>query len=795
MAQPNVPRPAEVRPADPVETPKAALKQVELGLADSVEAVRVTLGSAPKPVPDDIDTKENAARRAEILAGGFDDVGEVYEFGMLRLEQQRSQMQKELKEGKAVDVGELVTVSQAEAYHEYLPMLLHALQESMNDYRALRQAVPDAVLRKPDVARGEVAAQMTLAILDEALKERVAFANAMLLAQSLRPANRTKFDGTPLTDADAADYRKRLDGMIASGALRKDSVAALQGNEQLGLEHANKLNQRILDVLSGKALAVQENEVGFYPQAMELELLTAAYEFTLEQEKKVVLDPRNVAAEARIAELEAQAKDAGGTLPKALKEEYEGLAVQQLDRKARLGDLAKERARYLQELLRKTDALGRFQIRAEELTAIQRQFGRAIDPLAGPSNKQPIPENERKGIDANMETRKQFHLDRIDAFLGSLEKEDGVLSIGAGERFEDFNNKNLRPIALKVVETLAGLASLPAPESFGLKKRIRNAIAGDLEDAMGIPKNADGTPKPEEQWTPEERATVEKKAKSVLDAINEFRYETRKNDKGETEFVRDERGNAIEKDHTKKLRSTIGALRAMPPAKIFVNMPVIGLPDERITIEQVNAINEKLKDPRITVEEKKALNGPGVYAKLMDQLLEDWGTADGEPPSGVIGETGEMMRKIDGIVGVHVDVAEAEIQLAADIADWLVYIAAALGIYALLDVAYKVKKLFSQRRPTKREVEALRKELRAATDENAQLRAENTALKAKESGPDERLLDLEGAGDEHLDTTTIRPPANPEDIAKTAADVDTAAQTDQKGDAKGGKKPRGGRRG
>lgn len=754
MDQPELQRSAEVRPA-------------EATLDSTVDGLRKRIGPGGIRMPDAMTSAENDKRRGELLRGGFDDASEVYEFGALRLEQQRLQMQKELSDGKAVDTSTLIAVSQGVAYHEYFPLLLGSLQESMAEYQAQRRTVPAAVLQKPSIARGEVAAQMTLAFLDEALAERVEFGNMLLLAQALRYGQ--KLEGGALSDADRAEYAKRLDLGMRGTKLRRDSLDVLmKKDEQAALEHANALNQRVLDVLSGKAGAVERGIVGFYPQALTLELLTSAYEHTLQEEKNVVTDPNNRAAEARIAQLEARAKENGGTLSKDEKEEYDGLAAQQRNRKGRLQDLKTKRSGYLSELLKRSDDLGKFQIRAEELTAIQRQFGRTIDPSAGPSNKQPVSEEVRQGIDRNMEERKRFHVDRIDAFLGTLEKEGGVLSIGAGERLEEFNNKRLRPVALKVVEALAGFASLPAPESFGLKKRIREAIAGDLEDAMGIPKRADGTPKDEKDWTREERATVEAKAKSVLDAINEFRYRNKKNDDGTTEFEKDAEGDLIEKDHVKKLRSTIGALRAMPPARTFVGRPLGGLPAERVDAENVDAMIARH-------------GGPATYAKLMDQLLEDWGTV-GDPPTGVIGESAEMMRKIDGVVGVHVDVAEAEIQLAADIADWLLYAAIALGAYVLIDVAYKVKKIFSRGGPSKAEVKALRKELAAATEENVKLRASNVDLKS--------LLDSRSHPSKTIgidDGKTVGDAAG--DARRSGVDVRTGADTDSKADvdAKTGK--------
>ncbi len=804
MEHPTTQESAEVRPA-------------ERSLDAAISSLRKTVGDPPKPVPDTITTAENAKRRGELLKGGFDDAGEVYEFGQLRLEQQRLQMQKELQEGKKIDVDALIAIGQGEAYHEYMPLLLQSLQQTLDEYQALRakavegksddeRLIPSAALAKEQVVRNDVTAEMFIEFLNMALKERVEFGNGMLFVQAIR--DKIKLDGSELSEIDKADYRRQFDALIASKKMKSDGSDILKafmkavetGNkdaperkeaEGKALEHANKLNQRILDVLSGKTIATETFEIAFYPQALPLEVLLAAYERTLKRQQEIVHDPRDAKLKEELDALRAEGQGNANTLPKDKYERYNDLLGQQQNRKALLETLKTNRTTQIEMLLKHTANLGEFQIRAEELTAIQRQFGRTIDPKAGPSNTQGIPEEVKKGIDENMNERKNFHIDRIDAFLGTLEKEDGVLSIGAGERLEDFNNKNLRPIVLKVVEALSSV-SLLAPKSFGIRERIRSTIAGDLEDAMGIPKNADGTPKDENEWTPDERAEVEKKAKSVMDAINEFRYETRKNERGETEFVRDENGRAIEKDHTKKLRGTITAIRALPPAKSYVGKQLGTLPAERVTPEN---IKQMLQDPN---------NGPAVYAKLMDQLLEDWGSVE-DPPSGVIGESAEMMKKINGVVDVHLDVADTEMRLGADVLDISRYLIYALIAMGAINVAfglrwlYKLqKKLFGKKPPTQAEMDQLRRELKTAVDENAGLKTENAGL--KESGefkPDDSLLTPDAEGSEHLDTTKI-PPSQPDagSIHKAATDVKGKGDATTDTDAKGGKKPgKGGRRG
>lgn len=738
-----------MRPADPIDRVNARLVSMEKEFNETVEALGRTLGPPPHPVPDTMSTAENAKRRDEILRGGFDDSGEVYEYGVLRLEQQRQQMQKEASEGKPIDESALVVVSQSEAYHEYIPLLLHSLYGSMLEYKAMRHTVPAAALEHPDIARSEVLAQKTLAFLDMALRERKEFANVLLYAQALR--YNVKLEGGPLTEADRAEYQRRLDEGLAAGLLRKDSIDALQKNdEQVALEHANRLNQRILDVLSGKTVIVQEKDV-FYPQTLPIELFVRAYEYTLEQEKRVVLDPDNEHAEARIAALEEEARRQGGTLPSALKEEYEELGKQQRNRKKLLQDLKVKRTMYLEQLLKHTSNLGVFQVRAEQVAATQRMFGRSIDALAGPSNKQEVPDDVKQGIDQNMETRRQFHLDRIESYLGTLEKEDGILSIGTGEYLENINNKLLRPMTLKVVEVLAGIVSSPVPESSGLRGRVRNAIAGDIEDAMGIPKNPDGTLKPESEWTSDERARVEEKAKSVMDAIKEFRYKNDRNERGEMVFEQDQRGNLIEKDHLRNLHGTIDALRKIPSAKEFVGQPVRELPEERVHAGNLDAMIA-------------AHGGPAIYAKLLDQLLEDVGTSEADSPTGVLGESAQMMRTINGIVGTHIEVADAEIQLGSGLEDWawyLIYALVAMGVLQGLSWLNRGRKILGKGAAGVRA--ALRTALRGR-------RAVSAAVR-----PAPRLAPR--AAPETPPATTVRPQARPTPTRPPASAATKIAKT------------------
>lgn len=774
----------------PMPPESAEVRKADVTIDTLIRDVNKDIGPAARAVPDTTTEKQNDARRAEILKSGFENASEVYEFGAVRLDLQRLQMQKEAAAGKPVDAEALVAVSQGQAYHEYLPLLLGSLRDSMAKYQAHRKMVPSSVLARPEIARAEVSLQMMLAFLDDALDERVAFANAAMLADAVRRGAK------PEGGAMGEDYRKLFDEALKDKALGAASVTVLrqamspapEGKEtpeeavrrvDLAMQaQANALNQRVLDVLSGKTLEAQ-GVVGFLPQAMSLELLMGAYEQTLSEEKATVLDPNVEKASARLRELEAEAKAAGGKLPKDKKEEYDSLSSRQNDRKAHLAALEKSRATYLDELLDHAGDLGTFQVRAEQLTSTQRQFQRASLDAKRSSTNQPIPDEVMKGIDANMETRKTFHLDRLQAYLDSLEGEEGIMRVTSGKRLEEFNNTTLRPMALKVVQTLAGIASAPVPEQAGMKKRLREAIVGDLERAMGIPKRADGTPKPEAEWTPDERANVEAKARSVMDAVDEFKYRNSKDKEGKTVFETGPDGNRIEKGHTKNLRSTIAAIRRLPPAKNFVNKPMGPLPTERVTPENLDALLKKH-------------GGPAVYAKLLTQLMDDWTVVNDE--------SGEMMRKIDDIVGTHIKVGDAEIQLAADIwglLEWIAVGLAAMGALYVLDKLNSLRKMvFGDGKATKGDVKALEKKKvdkaefeefkkqiqqeidgKVAADDVGD--AEQKPSKArKEIGIEGELGDVEG------------------EARRAGIDTRTGSETDPKADTDpSAKRPKGGRKG
>lgn len=752
MDNPDLQRSAEVRSDD---------RSIDASIASLAKRI----GPEFREVRDDMTKKENDERRAELLRGGFDDASEVYEYGTLRLELRRAQLQGEIKdmpEGplRQAKIDELIVVGQSEAYHEYLPMLLRMFRESMEEYKAHRAMVPKDVLAKGSVVRAEAKLGIMLSLLDEALAERTAFANMLLLHYALEDGRNPL--GGPLSAADRAEFRRRYD--IGLKSLRPEAVDAMKAADpQKAIDHANRLNQNILELLSGKTMDRLHGEAGFFPPAMSLELLLSAYEHAVEAQKAVIDDRNNVRARERIAELLAEA-GSEKKLPAAKKEEYDRLMERLRDRDASAKKLEEQRGAYLEELLKRSSALGRFQIDAERLTAIQRQFGRVIDPTAGKDLEPATPKNVRDAIDANMEERKKFHLDRVQGILDSLEGEEGVLAITAGKRFEDFNNKTLRPFALGVAQTLAYVASLPVPETFGMKKRVREAIVGDFEKAMGIPKDKNGDPKPEKDWTPEERALVEKNARSIIDAIDEFRYKHRKTKDGKTEFELDARGNRIEKEHTKKLRETIGALRLLPPAKNYAGQPVGKMPTDRVTAKNIDDMLE-------------THGGAAVYAKLLDQLLEDFGSL-GPPPTGVMGESGEMIRKIDDVIDMHLTVAEVEIDLADDINRWmryLIYGLIALGVLPYAKMAWDfVAARFEREKADKADTdERLKKQEQEIADLRKQLR-EGLEKRAGES-----VFEPEQGGTLPSGEALTPPATSAADIANAAAKAKANAQEDE----------------
>ena len=607
-------RPSE-RPSENREAPQ------NHSLFSEVESLGEILGDPYPSVPEDMTVDDIDKRLEEIMN---DYTYETYQeqnesnalnFAVNRLQRLRQYREHGSQESSAAEERESVVVNQAVTYHEYFPDVVNHVYSIMTKYQARRATAPAEVVR--GLAGQEMEARLYLAALNSALEERVAFANVLLMEGFLRLGKTPS--GDDLSSADKAFIENRLKQHLSNPNLSEPSKLVLEKRDtKQNKIKGNELNQRIIDILSGKSQIAGVDE-GFFPQQLYLDLLSREYEFHIENAKGIVRDSDSSATEARMRLLEQRHELDDGLSSEDLAE-YERLRAVIRGRNQAFGDMRTTRATIIEELVEHTNQLGTFQLHAAELSTLQHQFGAREDPDAEGLTDDRTPEQVRRAISENMEQRSSFHLERLDAFANTMEEK--VLSVGFKEHVEDASI-GMRDLYLGVTSGIAEIVAFPVPETAGLKARVRRSVQGDLAEAMGWPLDANGQLVDEKDLTPEQRKYIEKKAKSIKDAINEF---------DRTKIVR--------------FRETVNALHSMPSAEEFINDEVKEIPTERITAQN--------QDELI-----RTYGGPAVYARLFQQLQEDWGDYDAQPPTGLIGESREFLHKVDENISTHLDVSKA----------------------------------------------------------------------------------------------------------------------------------------
>jgi len=585
------------------EQPKGPQEHLESrkGFGDSLNRLDGAMGPAPadlpaKPTEADLDAAERKITSDSVFRGFNEQFRSNEIIYRRRALEQRAQMEKD---PKSVPLNELVTTNQAITYHEYFPAIIRDIQDTMRRYSVLRssiQSVPTSLQLQ------ELQGTMYMDALSRALRERVVFANVVLAE-----GKAAKQGGNPET---LARLRSQA---LASPDLSAESRTILEGADtRAKWVRGNALNQQIIDLLSGKA-SVSGVEKGFMPQKMYLELVSLRYKQILDEEKLVVRS---------------------------------GASADEKNEK--LQKLSVERRNMTDELLYITDQLGEDQMRRAELTTIQHQFGDTFDfAEVRPPSKEQTPEEIRNAMNEQMRQRSEFHLQRMDAFMGAFEGE--VLGDGVMVRVEDFSNKKGRELVQAVTHGLARLFTIPVPESFGMKESVRNWLSEPLDKSLGWPAGKDQW----EELTSEEQANVEKKAQSILDAIRAF-----------------------DRSKIENFRSTVSLIKTMPTADTLAGTePVDPLPTERITDANRNELINKY-------------GAQTVYLMLFQQLDADWGSE--QPPSGFIGEYAELLGSVNQNIDVHVDVGGALYQLGANydqMKNYLLWIAAAAFVGGLLTPA------------------------------------------------------------------------------------------------------------
>lgn len=360
------------------------------------------------------------------------------------------------------DISELAVSQQTVTYFEYLPSVVHQVQNVLSRYAELRGRIPQV----SDALQQQEQQSITyLRTLNGTIEERIAYANVRYLDQKFQKhqeGNRIPADLLAMREA-------------AMRSLSPESQRAVMQSPDRQRIRGNQLDQRIFDILSGNANleGVQPN---FLPQRMYTALLSERIQQLAEQER----------VRARAGKWQEDSPE------------------------------AQERKRLTEEMVTVTDELGRYQLNMAELATVQHQFGDDWDPTGASQPKRERSSPDTRGaMEKSMELRSEFHLNQMNQFMRTVQ--DEVLHVGLPEHIEEFSNETGRSLVLGLSQRIANLFSAVVPETAGLRNTFRDYLVGPLEQAMGWPPGVKW-----EDLTPEQKENIQKKTQSVLDAIRSF---------------------------------------------------------------------------------------------------------------------------------------------------------------------------------------------------------------------------------------------------------------------------------
>lgn len=591
------------------------------------------LGPELPSIPEKTNQKQLEEEERKLL--GDNSIGDFSElFRVSELQQRRHSLQREakLKSEKTPSPenrNELMLTEQAATYHEYFPAVIHDLQQTMRRYETLRSTMPTV---SNDLNQKEQQARLYMHELSLALRERTAFGNVLLIDNRLSR-----------NDPQSAVLLGTREKLLADPLMR-NSTNALGGSQEAKWRRAYALNQRIVDLLSGAAKA-PGIEKDFLPQQLYLQLLREKYEQLLAEQKRLTKDRKLEQSIARRDELEKKSqlseKNQGPPITEQEFAEYERLQIAITDRNGTLSSLSAARKEITQEMVSTTNRLVADHMDRAKLSTIQHEFGNQFEfEGVSPPNPLTSPKDLQAVMGKQMEQRSQFHLQRMDGYLGRMDKD--VLTTGVKEWTEHISNKNGREVVKFTNQIISRIITSVLPDTLDLKNKAYQSLTGPLNEALGWPPG-------KEKWedlTPKEQEKVLKRSESIKDAVNAF-------------------------DRTKieNLQSTIHTIQAMPEASTFAGQDVF----------------EPLPTIRVTPENREQLisqiGGPTVYMMLFRQMDEDWGSQN--PPSGYMGELSGFMNKVNSNIDVHIDVGEQLFRLQNnydDLKKYLFY--AALAIFA-----------------------------------------------------------------------------------------------------------------
>ncbi|MDD3896959.1 MAG: hypothetical protein PHU04_03920 [Candidatus Peribacteraceae bacterium] len=623
-------------------------RETQLPFAETLNTLEKTVGPSVRGIPDEVTEDWLKEQLADIVKDHhIDTFNEQYLYNELLYRRASLQRQKNVRE--ALQRGEqpngellkeLVVANQAVTYHEYFRSGVNHVLSVMRRYETMRGTMPHV---PPYLVKMEVETKRYIEALQGAVQERVAFSNVILLEHHVE-----KGFGN-----DAVRLRTLRDGYM--GQLSDASRQALGGDLEQKLIRANQLNQRIVELLSGRH-GLQGIEEGYVPKRMYLELLKYRYKQLLDSQKQIAVDTDLASSKSELAHFTRKFEMAQKGQGKFTEEDVarsEELRKRIRDVNGQFALLGEQRRAVTQEILGLTDELAVYNIEQTELADIQNQLGKkySFEGVAGISPLSTPPE-VRDAIAKNMETRKQFHLTQMGSFLTVVEED--VLHVGLRERVEKKWNEDGREALRLVTHRLAGFFTFAVPEAFGMKEAAKDALTQPLDEAMGWPSNWEDL-SPEEQEKALE--VVREKTRSVLTLIENFDTSTIQN-----------------------FRETVSVLQGMPPMSQYAledvkfdenDQPI--LPEERVTTGNRDALIRKY-------------GGGTVHLMLIRQFHAHWGTQ--QPPSGFFGEYAEFLHGVDAVIDVHLDVGRALHVLGDRYMDlaklWMQIALVALGVGILI---------------------------------------------------------------------------------------------------------------
>ena len=547
----------------------------------------------------------------------YDSIPELFRRNEISL--RRKSMKQEValkKDFKESTKSELIVANQGTTYHDYFPQILHFLELNLSEYERLRadmSSIPE------EMEEHDKQTELYLQALNKALTERLYFGNVLLADEHLGERY-----GSP---SEVKKLRDEALSVLDASSTRETHTILTQGDGQQKRVRGNELNQRIIDLLAGKGSESISKD--FFPHAANLDLLTHRYQELLEKQKQIAKDPEFSKLHDEFSRLSARNRRAEEGTDSPLTEEegkrYEELRKKIKEKAPTFEDLGKARKSVLDRLIKKTDELGSYQIQMEEVTAIQNMFGNDYDlESAGPINEAKTPEDLAKAFEKNMEERRQFHLERLDSYAETFEKE--VLNVDMEVIVESlWNEKGGRDFVREISNRIASTITAPLPETGGIRDFAKQKLAGPLNEAMGWPEDKIGMPF--ESLTPEEQTEVLEKSRSILTAMKEY-----------------------DKTKIQRFRDTVILLKSQPsPSKMVTEGVPDSLPNDYVTAKNRGDLETKHGKATVTM-------------MLLRQLDENWGSVD--PPSGMMGEHVAFFEKVNENIDVHLDVGKALHQMS-----------------------------------------------------------------------------------------------------------------------------------